>query len=139
MTGASSGSRRPRRRKGEEPLVSVNEVRGPLYNRKLIQDISGHSETGWLRVQDAHGYTRLTYLTPFVWEHHIPRETYDRYAGAGLPAPDDETVEVEPDPFGLDRPAEQGDADAKHERPQRETTASEAIRARLGKHTRRGQ
>jgi hypothetical protein len=90
---------------GRDPLVSVSETRGPLFNVKTIADISMIERSGWFRVQGPRGYTRTPYVTPFIWEHHIPEATYREFAEQSWPAEDAETVTVKLDPFGLDLPA----------------------------------
>ena len=47
------------------------------------------------------------YVTPFVWDHHIARSKYEKYARAAWPAEDGETITVELDPFGLENSADE--------------------------------
>jgi hypothetical protein len=115
----------------------VSEGRGPLFNRKTIQDISKIRRTGWFRVHDARGYTRTPYVTPFAWDHHLPEEIYKEYARAGWPEEDDETITVGIDPFGQDAPTAEPKAD--EHQPPHQTAAGEAARDRLKKHIRRGR
>jgi hypothetical protein len=91
----------------QEVFLRVSESKGPIFNRKTIQDISQNRRTGWFRVQDSRGYTRTPYVTPFVWDHHIARSKYEKYARAAWPAEDGETITVELDPFGLENSADE--------------------------------
>lgn len=79
--------------------ISVSEVELPIYDHNTILELSADSGVAWFFAKMRDGYTQYVGVTPLVWEFHVSPGEHDDIAREPWPAPSDQTIVVEKEPF----------------------------------------
>lgn len=88
--------------------INVVELELPIYDHNTILELSADPSIAWFFAKLRDGYTQYVGVTPLVWEFHVSADEHAEIAREPWPAPSEETIVIDKDPFRDERPVATG-------------------------------